>query len=295
MRGMDATGYFHICTDGRKLSWMFQDDDDFIAGINRIGLCYLKTGVIIIAYVLMDNHVHFVLYGTMLQCKQFINTYKRLTGIWILNKYGIRDYLRLLPTEIIRMESEESLLNTIAYLDRNPLMAGYKYMHGEYPWGSSRYAFKDISTLTLSKDGFKPISTLTRRKQRELLNSKVLFPDEWLINDSGMIHPLSFLNINKLEACYKSPMRYSYFLAKKLEGIVEQELEHSQKLFIPDKDLRPIVAEIVRSNFGNKTLQQLDVNERLFIAKKLRHNYASTIKQISRMIHLEPSVLEGFI
>ena len=295
MRGMDTTGYFHICTEGRKLSWMFQDDDDFIAGINRIGLCYLKTGVIVMAYVLMDNHVHFVLYGTMLQCKQFINTYKRLTGIWILNKYGIRDYLRLLPTEIIRIESEESLLNTIAYLDRNPLMAGYKYMHGEYPWGSSRYAFKDISTLTLSKDGFKPISTLSRRRQRELLNSKVLFPDEWLINESGMIHPLSFLNINKLEACYKSPLRYSYFLAKKLEGIVEQELEHSRKLFIPDKDLRPIVAEIVRSNFGNKTLQQLDVNERLFIAKKLRHNYASTIKQISRMIHLEPSVLEGFI
>lgn len=295
MRGMDTTGYFHICTDGRKLSWMFQDDDDFIAGINRIGLCYLKTGVIIMAYVLMDNHVHFVLYGTMLQCKQFINTYKRLTGIWILNKYGIRDYLRLLPTEIIRIESEESLLNTIAYLDRNPLMAGYKYMHGEYPWGSSRYAFKDISTLTLSKDGFKPISTLTRRRQRELLNSKVLFPDEWLINDSGMIHPLSFLNINKLEDCYKSPMRYSYFLAKKIEGIVEQELEHSQKLFIPDRELRPIVNEIVRSNFGNKTLQQLDVNERLFIAKKLRHNYASTIKQISRMIHWEPSVLEGFI
>ena len=295
MRGMDNTGYFHICTDGRKLPWMFQDDDDFIAGINRIGLCYLKTGVIIMAYVLMDNHVHFVLYGTMLQCKQFINTYKRLTGIWILNKYGIRDYLRLLPTEIIRIESEESLLNTIAYLDRNPLMAGYKYMHGEYPWGSSRYAFKDISTLTLSKDGFKPISTLTRRRQRELLNSKVLFPGEWLINDSGMIHPLSFLNINKLEACFKSPMRYSYFLARKIEGIVEQELEHSQKLFIPDRELRPIVNEIVRSNFGNKNLQQLDVNERLVIAKKLRHDYASTIKQISRMIHLGPSALEGFI
>ena len=295
MRGLDSTGYFHVCTDGRELPWMFQDDDDFIAGINRIGLCYLKTGVNIIAYVLMDNHVHFVLYGTMLQCKLFINTYKRLTGIWILNKYGIGDYLRLLPTEIIRIENEESLLNTIAYLDRNPLMAGYKYMHGEYPWGSSRYAFKDISTLTLSKDGFKPISTLTRRRQRELLNSKVLFPDEWLINDSGMICPLSFLNIKKLESFYKSPMRYSYFLAKKLEGVVEQELEHSQKLFMPDKELRPIVNELVRTNFGNKELQQLDVNERIFIAKRLRHNYASTIKQISRMIHLEPSVLEGFI
>lgn len=294
MKGEKDTGYFHICTDGRALPWMFQDEKDFIAGINRIAICHLRTCLEIIAFVLMDNHVHFVLYGTMPQCKAFINLYKRLTGKWILTKYGIGDYLRGLPTEILRIENEESLLNTLAYLDRNPPMAGYRYMHSEYPWGSSKYLFRDTKT-TDDEESWKPVSTYTRRALRSILNSKVEIPGNWLINESGMIHPKSFLNIRKLEACYKTPIRYAYFLAKKIEGIVEQDLQHSQKLFIPDKELRPIVRKMARELFSTENITELDVKDRLLIAKRLRYNYASTLKQISRMVHLSPTALDGFI
>ena len=294
MKGTKDTGYFHICTDGRALSWMFQDEKDFIAGINRIAICHLRTCVEIIAFVLMDNHVHFVLYGTMPQCKTFINLYKRLTGKWVLIKYGISDYLRGLPTEILRIENEESLLNTLAYQDRNPPMAGYRYMHSEYPWGSSKYIFRDTKTFE-KEESWKSASSYTRRALRAILNSKVEIPGNWLINESGMVHPQSFLNIRKLESCYKTPVRYAYFLAKKIEGIVEQELEHSQKLFIPDKELRSIVRKMARDLSGTENIIELNVKERLIIAKRLRYNYASTIKQISRMVHLSPSALDGFI
>ena len=128
MRGDDEVGYYHVCTDGNAIAWMFQDDEDFIAGVNRIGLCVLKTFVGVVAFILMDNHVHFVLYGSAVQCKAFINMYKRLTGRWISNRYGQSDYLRLLPTEMIRIADEESLLNTLAYIDRNSIVAGYKFM-----------------------------------------------------------------------------------------------------------------------------------------------------------------------
>ena len=294
MKGANDTGYFHVCTDGRALPWMFQDERDFIAGINRIAICHLMTALEIIAFVLMDNHVHFVLYGTMPQCKAFINLYKRLTGKWIQTRYGISDYLRGLPTEILRIESEEALLNTIAYLDRNPPMAGYRYMHSEYPWGSSKYVFRDTDA-TDNSESWKPASTYTRRALRSILNSKVTIPGDWMINDSGMIHPMSFLNIKKLESNYKTPVRYAYVLAKKIEGIVEQDLLHSQKLFIPDKELRPIVRKMASDLFGTESITELDVKERLVIAKRLRYNYASTVKQISRMIHLDPSALEGYI
>ena len=294
MKGADDTGYFHICTDGRALPWMFQDERDFIAGINRIAICHLKTAVETIAHVLMDNHVHFVLYGTLLQCKSFINLYKRLTGKWIQTRYGISDHLRLLPTEILRIENEEALLNTIAYLDRNPPMAGYRYMHSEYPWGSSKYVFRTSDSMD-STESWRPASTFTSRELRSLLNTKTPIPGDWLINDSGMIHPKSFLNISKLESIYKTPVRYSYFLAKKIEGTVEQELKNSHKIFIPDKELRPIVKKMVKELYGVESVTDLDVKERLHIAKRLRYNYASTIKQISRMIHLDPSVLDDYI
>ena len=296
MKGPSDTGYFHICTDGRAISWMFQDEIDFIAGVNRIGICAFKIGIKVVAYVLMDNHVHFVLYGSLERCRDYINLYKRLTGTWILTRYGLSNYLKQLPTDIIRIESEESLLNTIAYLDRNPLMAGYPYMHGEYPWGSSKYLFKDQAHGSASlQENWKPISILPIRKQRSILHTRVILPGNWKINDSGMIHPLSFLDISRTESYYKSPMRYSYFLAKKLEGIVEQELEGAQKKFIPDRELRTIVLQMIKESYGTCDINSLGVTERLSLAKTLKHKYASTPKQISRMLHLELTTVNKFI
>ena len=54
----DEPGYFHICTDGNAVPWIFQDDEDFIAGVNRIGhiqdnlqQSFLHKEVRILAYI----------------------------------------------------------------------------------------------------------------------------------------------------------------------------------------------------------------------------------------------------
>lgn len=291
MKGMGSIGYFHVCTDGRAIPWMFQDESDFIAGINRIGICYLRTNVKVISYVLMDNHVHFVLRGTMPECKEFITLYKQLTGTWIRVKYGLNDFLRLLPTNILLLETEERLLNTIAYIDRNPVIAGYRYLTTEYMWGSARYVFKDSREDLDSK----PLSALSRRCQRTLLGTRIPLPADWRIDNKGMLCPDCYIDISVIESYFKTPVRYSYFVAKKLEGIVEQEFESSQKIFIPDIELREIVRKIILQEYGKSSVTELDVDARLSIARRLRYRYASTLKQISRMVHLDRAALEGFI
>ena len=291
MRRSEDTGYFHVCTDGRAVSWMFQDNQDFIAGVNRIAICYLKTGAMVISYVLMDNHVHFVLYGTMPECKAFITLYKRLTGKWMLIKYGLSDYLKHLPTDILRINSEEQLLNTLAYIDRNPLIAGYGKLPGEYPWGSAKYFFKERTGV----ESTKSVTEFSKRKLRLMLGTHTDIPTDWKIDDTGMIHPLSFLKINKLESYFRSPIRYSYFLAKKQEGVIEEELEHAQKSFIPDKELRVIAKKMAQEIFDREKICDLDIKSRLLIARKLRYEYASTIKQIARLLNLDKSVLGGYI
>lgn len=291
MRGSDSVGYFHVCTDGSALPWMFQDESDFIAGVNRIGICYLRTLVGIVAFVLMDNHVHFVLRGTIIQCKTFIILYKQLTGTWIHNKYGLNDFIKQLPTNIISLETEEQLLNTLAYIDRNAVVAGYHYLPSEYPWGSARYVFKEIR----KEADATPLSAFSIRKQREMLKTRVALPGDWKIDRKGMICPSSFMDVSKMESLFKTPIRYSFFLAKKLEGMVEREVESSQKIFIPDIELREIVKKMIHQDHGKESVADLDVGARLAIARKLRYKYASTIKQISRMVHLDKSALEGFV
>lgn len=284
-----------MCTDGNAIAWMFQDDDDFIAGVNRIGLCVLKTCAEVIAFILMDNHVHFILYGTAVQCKAFINLYKRLTGRWISNKYGFSDYLRLLPSELIRIGDEESLLNTLAYIDRNSIVAGYRFMPCEYPWGSARYMFRDTANRSMIGDGCKRIGETTLEQQRALLKSRIRVPDDWIVCQNGMISPASFMDLKHVERIFKTPARYSYFLAKKLEGAVEVQMRESRKTFIPDKDLRNVTKQLSHNLYGSEDVRSLDVKSRLAIARRLRYDYASTIKQISRMVYLDPEVLGGFV
>ena len=291
MRELDSTAFFHVCTDGRSLPWMFQDESDFIAGVNRIGICHLRTKVKVIAYVLMTNHVHFVLRGRERQCKKFITLYKQLTGTWVHAKYGLNDYLKQLPVNIILLDTEERLLNTIAYIDRNPVIAGYRFLPTEYPWGSARYIFRS----TQDDMDTKYLSTFSIRNQRVLLGTRIKLPGEWRVDNKGMICPYSFIDLSIVETYFKTPVRYSYFLAKKLEGSIEMEIESSRKDFISDKELREIVKKLIQEEYNKSCVAELDLDGRLSIAKKLRYRYGSTLKQISRMVHIEMESLNGFV
>ena len=73
------------------------------------------------------------------------------------------------------------------------------------------------------------------------------------------------------------------------------QLAKSRKVFIPDKELRQIVRKIAHDTFRTEDVRTLDVKSRLAIAKRLRYDYASTLKQISRMVCLDDDLLKGFV
>ena len=293
MRGSNETGYFHICTDGSKLPWMFRDDEDFIAGVNRIGICKFLLGIEVICFIVMDTHIHIVLYGDILQCKEFITLHKRLTGIWIKQKYEINEHLKDIPVEIIPIRDEEALLNTIAYIDRNSIVGGYKFLATEYPWGTGKLIFRDPASTT---DGqTRKLSELNRREQWSLLKSRVDLPQDWMIDTKGMLDISSFIDVARLESIFRSPARYTYFLAKKLEGAIESQFKNARSAYLADKEIRKITMKLSREMFGQEDVKTLDVKSKISIAKKLRYDYLSTLKQISRMVYLDEDVLKGFV
>ena len=81
MKTADSAAYYHVCTDGNALDWMFWDRSDFIAGVNRIGICALETGILVFAFVLMDNHVHFVLCGDISDVECFFDYFCQLYAL----------------------------------------------------------------------------------------------------------------------------------------------------------------------------------------------------------------------
>ena len=61
---IQITNCWHFTTDGSSVDAIYCDTDDFVSGMNRIyvvGRSY--EDVIILAFCLMDTHIHFILYG----------------------------------------------------------------------------------------------------------------------------------------------------------------------------------------------------------------------------------------
>ena len=181
----------------------------------------------------------------------------------------------------------------LAYIDRNPIVAGFRLLPTEYPWGSARYMFKRNS---LSPDpGAKRIGDMSKRAVQSLLGTRMELPDDWMIDKNGMILPCFFMDIALAESVFKTPGRYLYYLSKKLEGDIDASISKWNSTFIPDKDLRIVVEQLAQSMGGNKDIRTLAVQHRLSIARKLKYDYASTPKQIARLLHLDLEILKGYV
>lgn len=116
-----------------------------------------------------------------------------------------------------------------------------------------------------------------------------------MVDGDGMLDPRCFVDMEFLEKLYRTPGRYLYFLSKKLEGEVDKFFSMGTGTFVQDKDMRGIVCRLAMELFGENDIKMLCVNSRLMLARKLRYEYASTVKQISRMLHLNPELLKGYI
>ena len=288
----ESIGFYHVCTNGNVLPWMFTDEQDFVAGINRIGICKVISGLEVWAFTLMDNHVHFLLYGTLTLAKLFIDKYKCLTGIWIAQKHHHPKHLKYLQSSIIPLNSEEDILETIAYIDRNSIVAGFKGLPQDYPWGSCGLQFRH-SNNKVHKN--KPLNAYTNIRLRSILKTRVTLPSDWCVDNRGMLDPACFTEWLKVELLYKTPVRYLYYLTKKLEGKINLTLSQGLKSFIPDKELREITRNLCMESFHQNDVRKLDINSRISLARTLKREYASTHKQISRMLHLDSEVLKDFI
>ena len=57
--------YYLITTEHLEDKLWFREEEDFVVGMNYVALqALLSPEVLVLAFILMSNHVHFVLYGT---------------------------------------------------------------------------------------------------------------------------------------------------------------------------------------------------------------------------------------
>ena len=281
---------WHFSTDGNAVDCLFYDDDDFIAGMNRIYITVRGYNVIILAFSLMDTHVHFVLYGEFDECNHFMHEYVRRTSIFIAKKHGENNKLDGVPIDYQRVDNDYYLKTVICYTVKNAPVAGVPFNALDYPWSSGPLYFKKAGYWSspswqgkennLSDSGIMGTKTL-----RKVLKTRDL-PEKNLRMAGSLIFPGEYVAYELVERLFKTTKSFNYFLCRTKEEEVDSKGGTISHLSVPMQEMRQHKNELCLELFNTASIKTLNTSQRLILARTLRSRFNSSIKQIARLCGL---------
>ena len=89
---MNTKEYWLVSTEHLEDRLWFRDEEDFKAAMNFVAVLSCVLGVDILAFVLMSNHVHFVIRGSRKKVLEYVNEFKRRYSIYIGHRYGVKEF-----------------------------------------------------------------------------------------------------------------------------------------------------------------------------------------------------------
>ena len=80
--------YYHICTKGTKDRVLFKDNDDYISAMNYVAISCIEHDITLLAFCIMSNHLHFIVWSDYTNAKKFIISIKRRCSLKHWHKYN---------------------------------------------------------------------------------------------------------------------------------------------------------------------------------------------------------------
>lgn len=287
---------WHFYTDGNAVDRLFDDREDFKAGMNRVFTVGRKYRLFILAFVLMDTHVHFVIWGDFDKCNKFIHEYIRVTSIYIQNKCGERNKLKRVSISHQKITDDYYLKSAICYVLKNATNAGMNFLACDYPWGSCPLYFRSkgywssplfTTDLYNLNQKHSNLNQMCVRDRRTLLKTRHNDQAEDIEIIDGIVYPGEYIPYKSVERIFKTAKSFSFFMNRTKEEDIEKVEGTISRLSIPIQELRQHREEICRSLYGNKTIRQLSAEERLKIVQIMKGKLHSSPKQIYRVCCLK--------
>ena len=196
-----------VTTDHLEDGLWFREEQDFKVGMNYVAAVAADIPVFILAFILMSNHVHFVLVGTEEDANRFINEFKRRYSKYLQRKYGSAKFLKYNKVDVQPIPLEnEAAERAVAYVIMNCVAANICSHPTQYPWGSGSVYFNATPPRGVRVD------SLSKRERFRLTHSKTDLPGHWLIGDDGYVLPSSYIKTDFVEQLFRRPSRMDYFL-----------------------------------------------------------------------------------
>lgn len=283
---------YHAYTSGKEMPILFTTPQEQAFVMNVIAYAAFRfNGLIkIIAFTVMDNHLHFLIIGEKECIDNFFNCLNKKL------KRTIPEAGRMKPS-FKPIKDMNGMRNNIVYINRNGFVANPGYTPFSYPWGTGRYYFNAMECN--GSYGEIPFEL-----KRSMLRGRVeKFPSDWQVMGTGTtkstvaagttdtgtiahIAPPSFCDIRLGMAMFRDAHHYFAAVSKNVEAYSDLALELDDGEFLTDQELFSRLLQIVRGQYHVASIRELTKTQRFDLARTLHYDYRSSNGQIRRILDL---------
>lgn len=272
-----------VSTEHLENELWFRDDDDFRVGMNFVAV--QATGspeVVILAFILMSNHVHFVLKGTKKEVDAFICQFKKRYSLYYSARWGVKKFLRHNGVDIKEIiDDDEALERAIAYVQMNCVAANICAHPSQYLWGTGNIFFNQRSNNAGTR-----IGDLSARARKSLLHTNCeSLSMTWNIGPDGFVQPQDYTDVQAVEKVFRTPRRMNYFLSTSSKARKRIEADEHLPAF-RDQTILASMQDLCRSLFGKEAFPELTAAEQAEFMRQLRFRFSADIHQIARVCGL---------
>lgn len=262
----------------------FREDNDFKVAMNHVAIQAAEMPeVTVLAFVLMSNHVHFVLKGNREEVVRFLRQFKHRYSIYYGLKYGIKEFLRGNSLDIKPIPPEdEAIEKAIAYVQMNCVSANICAHPSQYLWGTGNTFFNPAPT------GGKCLRDMSGRARKRWLHSDSdqSLPGNWRFCEDGYILPAFYVDVTGVEACFRSPRRMNWFLVNSSKAKKRMESQDEHLPAFRDQSILAGLPDLYRSLFQKDTFGQLNEEEKTEALRQIRFRFSADANQIARVCGL---------
>ncbi len=278
--------YWHLCTPGQSTELLCESEDDYRFSVTVSAIAAAETGVRIITFQVMSNHLHFIMEADEGQCMFFFDSLKRRIRRRMASVRGFVD-LSGFVLKFIPVKDLSAIRNEIAYVNRNGYLADSRYTPFSYPWGAGYLYFNPAA----STDAAIPFRDMTIRDTLQLCRSRVpVLPETYLVGNH-MILPQSFCAIKKGESFFRDAHHYFSAVSKNYEAYSEIAKRLGDDVFLNDDEMFATMTLLCRKNFNESRATMLPIRDKLELARQMRREYNASEGQIQRMLRLDRSIV----
>lgn len=261
----------------------FRDEEDFKVAMNYLAIqAACCPEVIVLAFILMSNHVHLVLRGRRKDVVHFVNQFKHRYAIYYRKKYSIAEFLRRNGLDVkLIPDEDEAVERAVAYVQMNCVAANICSHPSQYPWGTGNAFF------TSTKPGGTPLGALSDRARERLLHSACnILPKTWTLSEDGYITPGQYVDVRTVELLFRSPRRLNYFLHSSSKARKRIEVDGDRLPAFRDQTILASMRDLCLSLFQKDSFLELQPGEKAEFVRQIRFRFSADANQIARVCGL---------